>query len=247
MQNEQSAHSIELVCHRGANEHAPENTYASAQKCIDWGVHYVEVDVWTSRDGVMYLMHDGTVDRTTNGQGHLMALTSDEIDQLDAGSWFGSDFVGLRVPRFNEFLRWIKGKAGLFLDIKFAHPQQLIDLLDETEMKSDCFLWSGSSQWMTLARILDTDLTLKINVSTVDDVFRAHEQYGARIVEVSPANLSPALQDVCDELGIKVMAYQKENDIAAYHRILDAGADMINLNHADSFLDVVATYPASSA
>ena len=195
----------------------------------------------------MYLMHDGTVDRTTDGHGHLMALTSAEIDQLDAGIWFSEEFVGLRVPRFDEYLRWIKGKAGLFLDIKFAHPQQLIDLLDEVGMKSDCFLWSGSNRWMILARTLDPDLTLKINVSTVDDVLRRTNSMVLASLKWVPANLSPALQEVCHELGIKVMAYQKENDIAAYRRILDARADMINLNHADAFLDVLAAYPASTS
>lgn len=235
--------SIEIVCHRGGNEYAPENTYAAAQLCIDWGVDFVEVDVWTSRDGVLYLMHDGTVERTTDGQGHLMALTSDEIDQLDAGSWFGPEFAGLQVPRFDEYLQWIKGKAGLFIDVKFAHPQQLIDLLNDVGMKNDCFFWSGSNEWMKLARLLDADLTLKINVSSVDDVYRAYERFDARIVEVSPANLTPALQDVCYERGIKVMAYQQEKDLDIYRRILDVGADMINLNHGDAFLELLATYP----
>jgi glycerophosphoryl diester phosphodiesterase len=233
---------IEIVCHRGGNEHAPENTYAAAQLCIDWGVDYVEVDLWTSRDGVMYLMHDGMVDRTTDGSGHLMALTSGEIDRLDAGSWFDPQFAGERVPRFDEFLPWIKGKAGLFIDVKFAHPQQLIDLLEATGMKDDCFFWSGSKEWMALAHILDPTLALKINVSTVGDVHEAYERYGARIIEVDPAKLTTPLQACCRQLGIKVMAYQSKKDVAAYRRILEAGADMINLNHADVFLQELAAY-----
>ena len=79
---------IEIVCHKGANEYAPENSYAAAQRCIDWGVDYVEIDVRTSQDGVFYLLHDRTVDRTTNGHGAIAELTAAEIDQLDAGSWF---------------------------------------------------------------------------------------------------------------------------------------------------------------
>jgi len=136
---------IEIVCHRMANEHAPENTFAAAQLCVDWGVDYVEADVWTSHDGVFYLMHDATVDRTTNGTGYILALTSSEIDRLDAGSWFGPEFAGEKVPRLEGFLRWIKGQARVFLDVKFAHPQQLIDLLYATEMADDCFLWCQSA------------------------------------------------------------------------------------------------------
>lgn len=230
------ARSIEIVCRKGANQHAPENTFAAAQLCVDWGVDYVEIDVWTSRDGILYLLHDGTVDRTTDGTGHLMALSSAEIDRLDAGRWFGPEFAGERVPRLETFLRWIKGKAGLFIDVKFAHPQQLIDLLDGLAMKDDCFFWSGSKKWMGLARSLDPDLVLKINVSSAADVIEADERYGARIVEVSLANLNEALIDACHRRGIKLMVYQQENDVEAYRRILQEGVDMINLNHADAFL-----------
>ena len=87
-------HHIEIVCHKGANKVAPENTYAAAQQCIDWGAGTVEIDVWTSRDGELVLMHDDTVDRTTNGSGHVIALTAAELALLDAGSWFSPAFAG---------------------------------------------------------------------------------------------------------------------------------------------------------
>ena len=89
--------TIEIVSHRGANGLAPENTLAAAQLSVDLGVDFIEVDVWTSRDNVFYVMHDATVDRPTNGTGHLLSLSSSEIDQLDAGSWFGPPIC--RRPR----------------------------------------------------------------------------------------------------------------------------------------------------
>lgn len=89
---------IEIVCHKGANEYAPENTYAAAQRCIDWGVDYVEIDVRTSKDGVFYLLHDETLERTTNGHGPIAQRTAAEIEQLDAGSWFDPRFADQRVP-----------------------------------------------------------------------------------------------------------------------------------------------------
>ena len=129
-----SSRRLEIVCHKGANQVAPENTYAAAQRCVEWGVDYVEIDVWTNRDGHFYLMHDGAVDRTTDGSGHLLALTADEIGRLDAGSWYDPQFASEGVPRLDHFLEWIKGKARVFIDVKFAHPQHLIDLLHETAM-----------------------------------------------------------------------------------------------------------------
>lgn len=233
---------IEIVCHKGANEYAPENTYAAAQICLDWGVDYVEVDVRTSKDGVFYLMHDESLARTTNGQGLLADLTASELDRLDAGSWFHPRFADQRVPRLADFLRWIKGKAKVFLDVKAADPQALIALIAEAGMNGDVFFWSGSNQWARELRTLAPHLALKINVKSVADVVQAHEIYRANLVEVGLDCMTPALQRACQTRGIKVMIYQQEKDPAAFRATLDWGADLINLNHADAFLAVLRDY-----
>lgn len=115
---------IEIVCHKGANEYAPENTFASTQLCIDWGMDYVEIDVSASKDGVLYLLHGPEVDRTTNGHGHLCDLLSEDIDRLDAGSWFHPRFAGERVPRLEPFLHWVKGK----ITVRFRKLDQQLPL-----------------------------------------------------------------------------------------------------------------------
>ena len=79
---------IEVVVHRGANYLAPENTVASAYAALDNGATWIEVDVRSSKDGVLYNMHDPTLDRTTNGKGLISDMMSADIDKLDAGSWF---------------------------------------------------------------------------------------------------------------------------------------------------------------
>jgi glycerophosphoryl diester phosphodiesterase len=233
---------IEIVCHKGANEYAPENTYAAAQRCIDWGVDYVEIDVRTSKDGVFYLLHDETLERTTNGHGPIAQRTAAEIEQLDAGSWFDPRFADQRVPRLEEFLRWIKGKAKVYLDVKAADPQQIVDLIHAVGMADGVFFWSGNDAWALALRAIAPHLALKINVKTVADVVRAQKVYHANIVEVSLEQMTPALQSACQERGIKVMIYEQQKNLAAFRAILDWGAEMINLNHADAFLDVLRTY-----
>ena len=233
---------IEIVCHKGANEYAPENTYAAAQLCLDWGVDYVEVDVRTSQDGVFYMMHDATVARTTNGQGLLAELSAAELDRLDAGSWFHPRFAEQRVPRLADFLRWIKGRAKVYLDVKAADPQALLALLAEVDMMEDVFCWSSSDVWALDLRALAPRVALKINVQSVDDVVRAQEIYRANLIEVGLAHMSEALRSACQSRGLKVMIYQQEKDPAAFRAILDWGADLINLNHADAFLEVMRTY-----
>ena len=224
---------LEIVCHKGANQVAPENTFAAAQRCLDWGVDYVEIDVWTNRDGLFYLMHDGAVDRTTDGSGHLLALTSYEIGQLDAGNWFGPQFAAQGVPRLDTFLEWIKGKARVFIDVKFAHPQHLIDLLHETGMAEQCFLWSGSNQLMRLFHILDPSIALKVNVASAAQALQAQADLGATIVEIGPDALSEELLATCQSNGIQVMVNYMGADERILRDIFEWDIDMINTDHGD--------------
>jgi glycerophosphoryl diester phosphodiesterase len=234
-QPDQENHRIGIVCHKGANGVAPENTYAAAQQALDWGADYVEVDVWTSRDGEMVLMHDATVDRTTNGTGHVLALTTAELQALDAGSWFAPEFAGERIPLLRDFLHWIKGKAQVFFDIKFAHPQQLLDLLDETGMRDACFLWSASDLWMALTHELDPGITIKANVSSTAELTEAEKAFGARIIEVGLDKINTPLVAACRERGLKVMILELSQDAEAFRRAIAWRPDLINLDHADLF------------
>ena len=161
---------IEVVVHRGANHLAPENTKASAQAAIELGAHYVEIDVRTSSDGVLYILHDATVNRTTDGSGLMASMSSAEIDKLDAGSWFGKEFKGEPVPRLRGYLLWIKGKAKVYFDVKDANPAQLIALVKETGMESNCFFWSGNKKWTREFRKQSPDLPLKVNAGSADEV-----------------------------------------------------------------------------
>ena len=134
-------HPIEIVCHRGANQYAPENTYASARLCIDWALDYLEIDVSTSKDGVLYVFHGPELSKTTNGTGLIFDHTATELDQLDAGSWFDPQFAEERIPQLEPFLQWLKGKIKVFFDVKHADLSQLIKLVYTMGLEKDCFFW----------------------------------------------------------------------------------------------------------
>ena len=90
-----------ILGHRGALTFAPENTLAAFDLCVRAGAD-IELDVYPTRDGHLVVIHDATVDRTTNGKGRVADLTLAEIKRLDAGSWFHPDFAGERVPTLDE-------------------------------------------------------------------------------------------------------------------------------------------------
>lgn len=91
-----------VIGHRGAAARAPENTLAGLRKALELGANWVEFDVMLSGDGVPILIHDETLQRTTTGRGRVARHTAAEICMLDAGSWFGPEFAGERVPTLTE-------------------------------------------------------------------------------------------------------------------------------------------------
>jgi len=108
-----------LVGHRGAADLAPENTEASFRKAAALGVPWVEFDVHLSADGVPVVIHDDTVERTTDGKGEVAALTLAELKRLDAGLWFGAPYRGARIPTLEETIMLLgELKLGAVVEIK---------------------------------------------------------------------------------------------------------------------------------
>ncbi|MFF7649860.1 glycerophosphodiester phosphodiesterase [Streptomyces sp. NPDC007983] len=122
-----SHHHTVTVAHRGASGYAPENTLAAVDAADDLGIDWVENDVQRTRDGELIIMHDTTLNRTTDVEEvfpdrapwNISDFTLDEIEKLDAGSWFGPKFAGEPVPTLEEYLdRVSDNHQKLLMEIK---------------------------------------------------------------------------------------------------------------------------------
>ena len=230
-------HTIAMVVHRGANHLAPENTYPAAQKCIEMGLDYVEIDVQQSKDSVLYILHDATVDRTTDGSGRIADLYADEIDELDAGSWFGEEFRGEKVPKLAEYLDWIKGKAKVFLDVKSADLDKLVAMVHERQMDDEVFFWFGDTLMTNEFRRIAPDLPLKINADNIEQAQEAIHTYQPQIIEMRASAAMDELIDWCQQRGIKAMVYVP--DTAHYRQVIRSNADMVNLDDPVLYLQLL--------
>src|ERR1051326_5020446 len=105
---------IAVISHRGEHLRHPENTLPAFRSAIEAGADFIEVDVRTTSDGKLVLMHDATVDRCTNGHGEVAKMTFEEIRKLDAGAKSGTEFAGTRAPTFQEVLELAKGRIGVY-------------------------------------------------------------------------------------------------------------------------------------
>lgn len=109
-----------IIAHRGDSAHRPENTLASFASALFVGADIVELDVQLTKDGRVAVIHDATVDRTTNGRGRVRDLTLEELRSLSAGypSRFGDAYAGERVSTLAEVLAFLKGRARALIEIK---------------------------------------------------------------------------------------------------------------------------------
>lgn len=107
-----------VIGHRGASGEAPENTMASFELAVEQQADLVELDVHLTSDGVLVVIHDFAVDRTTDGHGLVMDLTSAEVRGLDAAARFPGGFRRQVVPTLDEVLEWARGHVAIAIELK---------------------------------------------------------------------------------------------------------------------------------
>lgn len=108
-----------MFAHRGASGYAPENTLESFRKAVELNANAIELDVQLTKDGKIVVIHDYTLDRTTNGNGYVMENTLAEIKKLDAGSWFSSKFAGEKIPTLKEVIDELP--EDIYINIEIKH------------------------------------------------------------------------------------------------------------------------------
>jgi len=133
-----------IIGHRGYPAKYPENTLAAFQGALAAGVKMIELDVMLSRDRRLVVIHDESLERTTNGKGAVADHTLAELKRLDAGSWFDAAFAGQQLPELGEVLDLVNGRIYTNIEIKSSayeahHPpdaveKQVVELLRQKQM-----------------------------------------------------------------------------------------------------------------
>lgn len=233
-----------LVCHRGASLIAPENTFAAADAALDKGAHMIELDVRESADGVLYVLHDVMLDRTTDGHGPIHHHSATQIDALDAGRWFGPEFEGQRVPRLDAYLDHLKRRgAGAYVEIKWCDAARCASILRDTGMIDACFSFSFKPEMRAAMRAAAPDLRQMITLSIARNVSVAQSLFGASLIEIEAAECQPAIVEAARAAGLEIMGYTGSDDPDVFRRYRDAGLDYINHDHLDVALSILEESP----
>lgn len=131
-----------VIAHRGAHAKTPENTLAAFRKAIELRCDFVEMDVRSTKDGSLVILHDSTLDRTTNGSGNVADLTLSSVRALAVKNPLSVDLSTEKVPTFDEALAVCRGKIKVYVDHKTGTPAGVIEAIRKHEMLDDVVVYA---------------------------------------------------------------------------------------------------------
>ncbi len=205
---------IQGLAHRGYPKKYPENTVSSFQAAIELSYSILELDVNLTKDGIPVVIHDPTINRTTNGKGWVKDYTLDELRQFDAGG-------GQAIPTLEEILMLAKGKVRVDIELKQSgdlYPgmeQAVLDVIRQCEVEKEVFVASFDHYSILRMRELDPELELGLVIyGATPSVFPLMEQLKAKYLSVKSIYLTPEYVRLCEEKGIQLIAWTIDDEQA---------------------------------
>ena len=228
-----------VIAHRGASSYAPENTCAAFDLALHMGGRHIELDVDATSDGHIVVIHDDTVDRTTNGTGQVTSYTLAALRELDAGAWFGATFAGQRIPLFEEVLTRYQGRAHVHTELK-GHStylsQRTADLIRQHEMGDQVTITSFQKVRLEEIRAYAPELPTGWLLMEVSDMIVA-QAHAMGVTQICPrANtVTPVLVERLHAAGFVVRAWGVSTE-ELMQQVVQAGADGMTVNFPDKLI-----------
>jgi glycerophosphoryl diester phosphodiesterase len=230
-----------VIAHRGASGHAPENTLAAFRKAVSLGAPFIETDLQLTRDAHFVAIHDDSVDRTTSGKGLVRDLTLAEMRRLDAGSWFGSEYSGERVPTIEEILEFAgKHDVVFYLELKpagtWGGEHALIGALRESgEIARTVVISFDAGILDGVRKIEPTLMTGLLHDGQIENPLERAVEVGARQVAVRGDLVTPKMIIEARKHDLQVVCWTINH--AAHMRLLMAsGVDGIMSDYPEKLI-----------
>lgn len=263
----QSKDNIYVAAHRGSSTIYPENTMIAFQKAIEEGADQIETDVRISKDGELVLIHDATVDRTTDGKGLVREKTLEELKALDAGKIKGDNFKGIKIPTLRELMELVKDHPTITIDLELkeypidyrkedisSRKEVAYEVCDRTLQMVDEYGFSDRVIINTFSATLHEYINDKYG-----NKYRQHIYYPiTKMIGVtrnpfeyaycccmfrafwSPINMAEKAEfDQCASLGVEPWAGASVKDEATVDMAIARGATFITCNNPGEVLSIL--------
>lgn len=250
-----------IVGHRGAAGHAPENTIESIKLALELGANAIEIDLRQTKDGVPVALHDSDVDRTTNGSGDVSNFTLEELQKLDAGSWFNKNFAVSKIPSLKEIIKLLsdtttshykspiliiefKGGLNTYENIE----ERTLELIEHYNFAKQVILKSFDPNQLEKIRTLDKSIPLlyvyAVRIPWLSLIIDTGISFGsvfnieAEYLQPHKIFLSESFIKMAQEKNRKVIVWGV-NDKDDIKHFIDAGVDGIETDYPDRVFNLL--------
>ncbi len=242
-----------VIAHRGNSGPAPACTMAAIRQAVELGADMIELDVRPSRDGVPVIIHNSTVDDTTDGSGEVSSMSLAQLKELDAGSWKDEQYAGERIPILTEVLEFCSGKINLSLDLKDeAVVPAMIKAIQEADMADNVVICGCCEPQARKIWKIDESLTVLLNTdSQLEELAKREDksdfirEYIRRACAGKLAALNVSFRYVTHELirrahlrALPVWTWTVDDE-ADMERLIRMGVDAIYTNWPERLLEVI--------
>lgn len=239
--------TVAVVAHRGASGTHPENTEAALAEAVGLGVECIEIDVHRSADGGLIIVHDGSVDRTSDGAGTVADMTTAQIRALDAGSWFDAAFAGQRFLLLDEVLDIVPESIRLNVHVKaYDHDRaqvapETVDVLQARGRWANAYLASDEATLACARQRLPSLPICNLSVRPPEDYVERSEAIGCRILQPGHAMTTPQLVQAAHDRGMEVNPFYADDE-EGMRRLAECGVDGILTNYPERLLRLRSTF-----
>lgn len=232
----------EVTSHRGYSAVAPENTLPAFQAAIDSGSQYAELDVQETSDGVVVLTHDTNLKRCTGEDINIYDITWDELQKLDAGSFFSEEFAGTRIPSLEEVIQMCKGKIKLNIEIKNSGHNPTLEadtarVILDNDFADECVITSLSYE--SLEKVKEVAPEIKTGYILAIGVGDYYELPASDFFSVETTFITPGIVNIIHNRGKEVHAWTVDTEEDA-RKMIDAGVDNIITGNPPMIQEMIA-------
>jgi glycerophosphoryl diester phosphodiesterase len=240
-------HTVDLTGHRGSKVSAPENTLGALQQAISEGADYAEIDVQTTADGVVVLLHDADLMRVASVDRRLRDMEYHELKGIDVGSWFAPVFSSERIPTLQDAIDLARGRIKLNIELKYTWPdpsltQKVGNIVRQNDFASDCVLSSLNFQAVREVKQSFPELIAGFIVFQVAGNLSGME---ADFLSINAARATPRLVRQLHARSRAVHVWTV-NDFNNFISMMEMGGDNIITDHPGNLRRYMAEWNALS-
>jgi len=204
--------AIYVVAHRGAHNSIPENSIPAYQKAIELGCDFVEVDVRTTKDGKFVCIHNSTVDAYVESvTGKVKDFTLAELRALDIGSRVSPQWKTTRIPTFEEVLRLCRGICGIYLDLKEASVEPLIEVVKKYKMENDV-LWYADDNELKRIKEICPECIIMPDPGPEDNLPELIQRFNPEVIAAVWRHYSKSFVEKCHQAGAIIIVDESDPD-----------------------------------